>query len=88
MSDWLSLTQDTSSRSHEPACKKSGCPEVAMLGRWDAWLWGEGEEPQLSCPQLSGPPGWGAKQVSEQLQRIVPRGLGAAQLMPSGGLTS
>lgn len=37
-----------------------------------------GEEPQLSCPQPSGLPGLGARQVSEQLQSTVPRGLGAA----------
>lgn len=78
MSAWLSLTRDMHSRSHEPACKKSGCPEVALLGRWEAWLWGEGEEPQLSFPQPSGPPGRGARQVREQLRRTVPRGLGAA----------
>lgn len=59
VSAWLSLTQDTCSRNHEPTCKKSGCPEVATLGRWEAWLWVRSP----SCPApshrvfLGGEPG-------------------------------
>lgn len=68
--------QDTCSRSHEPACKKSGCPGSGRLGEMGGMALGE--EPQLVLPPAIRS-SWAGSQAGEQeqLQRTVP-GLGVS----------